>query len=230
MTADTSVRSADLALITSLGPDSFPFRRELSLRPLIDFWRGKGKGASEGVCAALGKVVGEAVAGAPELMEPIRDLSVLAQHEDVVDALMAAVFPPAAWDQSYSAALMPFDLVSFYETPAFRRALLGDDGRLRGHINLDTENMMLARMRFAYKIILERVYGITIEMDYPLIVTTTDPDTGLERHFRINFDSSFQTVRVVGERPRSPMPRGPACTARSSTSIRWSRCCPPIGS
>src|SRR5438105_6638241 len=170
MTSDETPRSADLALITGLGPETFPFRRQLSLRPLIDFWRGDGTGCDGGeVCSSLAKVVQDAVAGAPELLEPIDDLGVLKKHEDVLDALMAAVFPPAAWDQSYGAALMPFDLVSVYETPGFQQALLTDDRRLRGHVNLDPENLKRARMRFAYKVVLERVYGVKIEIDYPLI-------------------------------------------------------------
>jgi hypothetical protein len=202
MSAD-SIRSTDLALLTGGAADPFPFQRELSLKPLIDFWLGDAS-CEGGVCTALGTVVREAVETAPELLAPITDLGVLAKHEGVVDALMAAVFPPAAWDQSLGAALMPFDLASFYETPGFKKALLGADGHLRGRVNLDEGNFGLARLRFAYKIVLERIYGMQFEWDYPLIVTTTDETTGLERYFRINFDSTFQRVRLVGERPELP--------------------------
>ena len=85
--------------------------------------------------------------------------------KDAQDDLMAAIFPPAAWDQAYVAALVPFDLVSVYETPAFRRDLLGDDRHVRGRLNLDTETMRVARLRFAYKVVLERVYGIRLDLD-----------------------------------------------------------------
>lgn len=84
----------------------------------------------------------------------------LERHADVVDALMAAVFAPAAWDQSYGAALMPLDLLSVYETPAFKQALLTEDRHVRGHVNLDPENLGRARLRHAYTVVLERVYGI----------------------------------------------------------------------
>jgi GAF domain-containing protein len=190
--------------MTASGPDTFPFRRELSLRPLIDFWRGADTACGGAVCASLGTVVVDALARAPELAEPIRDLSMLEKHADVVDALMAAVFAPAAWDQAYGAALMPFDLVSVYETPAFRRALLTEDAHVRGVVNLDPENLKLARLRYAYKIVLERIYGITIEIDFPLLVTAVDPDSGITHHYRIMFDSTFLHVRVVGETPPLP--------------------------
>jgi hypothetical protein len=201
MAADGTSHHADLGALTGDGFDTFPFRRELSLRPLIDFWRGEDVSCEGSVCSALGTVVRESLARAPELLEPIHDLSLLERHADVVDALMAAIFAPAAWDQAYGAALMPFDLVSVYETPGFRRALLSEDRRLRGQVNLDPENLKLARVRHAYKVVLERIYGITIEIDFPLIVSTTEPETGLTRHYRIMFDSNFLDVRVDGEPP-----------------------------
>ena len=204
MVANGSPGSADLALLVGQGPDTFPFRRALSLRPLIEFWQGDGTSCEGTVCAALGSVVSEAVARAPELMSPITDVAVLEKHSDVVDALMAAIFPPAAWDQAYVAALVPFDLVSVYETPAFRRDLLGADRHVRGRLNLDAETMRVARLRFAYKVVLERVYGIKLDLDYPLMITVADPHTGLERHFGISFDPTFQRVHVVGERPPLP--------------------------
>jgi len=210
MAADSPAPHADLGSLKSPGGDTFPFRRQLSLRPLIKFWRGDGGGDGGGVCGALGAVVSEAIDRAPELMGPITDLSVLERHSDVVDALMAAVFAPAAWDQSYGAALMPFDLVSVYETPGFREALLTEDRHVRGHVNLDPENLKRARLRHAYKVILERVYGVNLQVEYPLIVVASDPATGLERHFRITFDSSFLDVHVVGDRP----PFGEADRAR----------------
>src|SRR5438876_5069456 len=202
MAVESSSPHADRGSLAHLGPDTFPFRRQLSLRPLINFWRGEGSTCAESpICEALGTVVSEALTRVPELAGPINDLSLLEKHSDVVDALMAAVFAPAAWEQSYGAALMPSDLVSIYETPAFKQALLTEDRRLHGLVNLDRENLKLARLRFAYKVVLERVYGLKLDIDYPLIIVVPDPATGLERHFRIAFDSTFLDVHVVGERP-----------------------------
>ena len=189
---------ADLGSLTSAGPDTFPFRRQLSLRPLIDFWRGDATSGGGTVCSTLGHVVTEALAQAPELAAPITDLTVFDRHADVVDALMAAVFAPAAWDQTLGGALLPFDLVSVYETPGFRRALLDDAGHMRGTLNLGMEHLKLTRLRFAYKVILARVYGINVEIDHPFIVSAPDLETGLTRHYRITFDATFLDARVDG--------------------------------
>jgi hypothetical protein len=200
MQSDGSATSVDLGTLTARRGDPFPFRCDLSLRPLIDFWRGDAS-ADGSVCSTLGAVIRDAVAGAPELEHPIEDLAVIERHQGVVDALMAAVFAPAGWEQSLEAALEPFRLLSFYETPGFRQALLGDGRHLRGRLNLDGEALWLARLRFAYQVVLQRVYGVDFALEHPLLITTTDPASGLDRHYRIGFDSTFLRVRVVGERP-----------------------------
>jgi hypothetical protein len=201
MQSDGSSTSVDLGTLTARRGDPFPFRCELSLRPLIDFWRGDFPGSDGSVCAALGGLIREAVAGAPELEKPLETLDVLERHQGIVDSLMAAVFAPATWEQTLAAALEPLRLVSFYETPAFRRALLSDDRHLRGRLSVDAASLELSRLRFAYQVVLHRVYGVTFELGHPLLITAPDPDSGLDRHYNIAFDATFMNVRVVGEQP-----------------------------
>ena len=75
-----------------------------------------------------------------------------------------------------------------------------DDGRRHpGRVNLDTSWCPRLRMGYAYALVLRRVYGIEVDVDYPLICAVTDPDTGLERHFRVFFDWRFEEV-VARER------------------------------
>jgi len=192
---------ADLSTLTIAGPDPFPFRRRLSLRPLIDFWRGDAASCGGTVCATLGEVVSRALDEVPELAAPVTDLTIFERHQDVVDTLMSAVFAPASWDVTLGAALMPFDLVSVYETPGFRQALLDDAGRVRGTVNLDVERLMQARLRFAYKVILARVYDIHVDIDHPFIISAPDTATGLLRHYRITFDATFLDAKVEGAAP-----------------------------
>lgn len=189
---------------TQLGPPgSFPFRTEFSLAPLIDFWVRAGDDASP-ACAAVARVVGEQIAGAPDLAAPITDPAVLERHEDAVDLLMSAEFPPAAWEQAHGAAMIPFQLRSFYATPLMRRDLLDGDGRLRGRLNVDDALVTLLRRGYAYALVLRRLYGVDVELDYPPILTVSDRDTGLDRHFRLLFDWQFVDVEVQGDLPPLP--------------------------
>ena len=184
-------------------PGSFGFQTEFSLGPLIDFWIRAGDDSSP-ACAAMARVVGEQLAGAPELREPIADPAVLQPHEDAVDMLMSAEFPPAGWEQAYGAALIPFQLRGFYATPLMRRDLMDETGRLSGRLNVDDALIAMLRRGYAYALVLRRLYGVNVELDYPPILTVPDRDTGLDRHFRLLFDWQFVDVEVRGELPPLP--------------------------
>ncbi len=123
------------------------------------------------------------------------------RHRSLVDVLMAGIFPPAFFEQEFTAVLVPFLLKSFYATPPFERLLRAEDGSLRGRVNLDAKMISAMRLFFAYALVLERIYGVKLDVDYPLILTATDPDTGLDRHFKMDFDWRFVEVETVGTVP-----------------------------
>jgi hypothetical protein len=189
------------ALAADVG--DFPFRAEFSLAPLIDFWiRAGGDGSS--ACSALARAVADHLAEAPGLLAPITDPAILERYEDAVDMLMSAEIPPAAWEQAWGAAMIPFQLRGFYATPRMRRDMMDAGGRLKGRLNVDDKLVAALRRGYAYVLILSRVYGVDVELDYTPILTVPDPVTGLDRHFRLIFDSQFVDVEVVGERPALP--------------------------
>ena len=82
--------------------------------------------------------------------------------------------------------------------------MLDEGGRLKGRLNIDDRLVSQLRRGYAYVLILRRVYGVDVELDYTPILTVPDRDTGLDRHFRLLFDSQFVDVEVVGERPPLP--------------------------
>lgn len=179
---------------------SFPFRSELSLEPLIAFWR-QACASDHPVHGKLAATVQEALRQAPELLEPFEDLTIITQHRKIVDLLMTAAFPQAFWDQAYTAALIPFQFRVFYATPPFERLLMARDGTLRGRMHVDDQTVEHVRILHAYLFILHQVYGIEREFEYPLILTAPDHDTGLDRHFKMQFDGRFMEVKTVAEAP-----------------------------
>jgi len=193
-------RSADLQAALNADPNGFPFKSELSLVPLLAFWAKK-FGDDTSAKGTFVRVVREQVKQVPELMTPITDLGVIERHRKLVDLLMAGIFAPAFFEQEFSAVLVPFQLKSFYATPPFERLLRAEDGVLRGRVNLDAPMVSAMRLFFAYALVLERVYGISLDVEYPLILTVPDPDTGLDRHFKMEFDWRFVEVETVGAVP-----------------------------
>jgi hypothetical protein len=174
---------------------AFPFRRELSLAPLVATW--EAEAAQPGVRGEVARAICHAIERAPELRVPIEDPSAIARHRDLVEVLMSLVFPAASWEQDYGAAMVPFQLRAVHATPSFRRLLLDADGVLQGVLNLDAEAAAHGRLLYAYDAILRTYYDMTLDVDYPLILGARDPDSGLERHFRIQFDTRFLEVRAL---------------------------------
>ncbi|MGH7491089.1 MAG: GAF domain-containing protein [bacterium] len=176
----------------------FPFKCLFSLSPLIDFWHERVAQRQILNCDIAEKIQ-EELHKAPELLRPIEDFSVIAKHRELVDTLMSVVFPPAFWNTSYSAAIAPFHLRSFYATPPFERMLVSADGTFRGRPKMDVNAMASGRLLRAYLHIAKKFYGLELDFDYPMIFTFIDPETGLERHFKMHFDPCFVETKMVGE-------------------------------
>jgi hypothetical protein len=185
-----------------INPDfpGFPFRRELSLAPLVAAWQEPAH-RNGGVAAAFGREVQRALRDAPALLEPLTDAAPIARHRELVDVLMAKVFPAAFWEQELAAALYPFQLRAFYATPSLRRLLLDDDGVLHGRLSIDERAMALGRLVRTYTLILRKYYDLDLGFDYPLILTVVDPASRLERHLRLQLDFSFLDIDAVGGPP-----------------------------
>jgi hypothetical protein len=197
----TSLMSLDTRVALDVPAMTFPFTCTLSLVPLIAFWQ-QAMSPQHPIKGALASMVQDQLRQAPELCEPITDPALIAQHRELVDLLMSVVFPRASWDQAYAAALLPFHLQSFYATPAFERlGMAEEDGTLRGRMNTDGQTLAQVKILHAYAFILQKIYGIDLDFAYPLIFTTTDPQTGLERHFKPNLDGRFIEITTVGEVP-----------------------------
>src|SRR5215510_9402644 len=131
-------------------PTALPFRTELSLAPLVRFWT-QLSAYSELGRGPLPEIVRERSKQAPELSASIDDLSVIAKHQQLVDLMMSAMFPPGFWQQEYGAALFPFQLRAFYATSLFRRTLMNDDGTLRGRVNGDEQRLGAAKLLLALR-------------------------------------------------------------------------------
>ena len=81
---DDSRRSTSevLRALTALGWE-FPFERELSLAPLIQFWD-ETLGREASIRGRLARTLADEARRVPELGNPINDLSVLTQHRELV--------------------------------------------------------------------------------------------------------------------------------------------------
>jgi hypothetical protein len=114
---------------------------------------------------------------------------------------MSAVFPPAFQEETIGAALLPFHLESLYATPFMEHHGLDAGGRLRGRTNLDPRTALAYKVLHAYAMVLQKFYGITLDLEYPVVVTVDDPTTGWERYLKTQWNSRFVTVEPTGSVP-----------------------------
>ncbi|WP_196282190.1 GAF domain-containing protein [Hymenobacter jeongseonensis] len=178
----------------------FPFRSTLSLEPLISYWHEREQASNTGV-ALLARAIGEQVAAEPWCRGLLTDHSVLDSNCDLIETLMLAVFPPAAFATDISGAVGPFQRRSFYSTPHFQEVMLNKDRTIKQPLNIDMVAMEKQMGLMAYHLVLHRVYGAELPSLGTIIFTVPDYQIGLYRHYGIDFNSDFVTVRVVGEPP-----------------------------
>ncbi len=177
--------------------DTYPFRCLLNLKPLIDHISRLLKD-SENEKPCLAEDVERLISEMPELAGPIHDPELLVRHRRSLRRIMSLVFPVAFWDSEALGAVVPFSIQPFFVSPRFKELFLNEDGSLRGRTNLGEEQFNRGRVIRAYLFILEQIYGIRQEFDYPVVRIVQDPDTGLERYFRMKFDLRFVEARPVG--------------------------------
>jgi GAF domain-containing protein len=176
----------------------FPFKCRLSLSPLIDFWE---RLLAEGGCGmgSMAPAIGQQLASAPELREPIEDSAILEKHQGLIDLLMSIVFPPAFWESDCAAAFVPFQFASVYATPAFKTLFRMEGQDSTPQLNVNPQEWEWGRTLKANILILRKVYGIDLNWDYPLVAQTKCPKTGLDRFFNIMLDPKFLEIKTFKE-------------------------------
>ncbi|MGH7500785.1 MAG: GAF domain-containing protein [Longimicrobiales bacterium] len=203
--------------------DTFPFRRALTLEPLIDFWRAASTGTSPARADLAARLL-ERVDAAPELRGVIEDATVLEQHADLIETLLGAVFPPAVGDEMLGAALPPFTLKPFFLTQAFQETTLFEqlvDG-------MDHYQLLRGRAIVAYHFLLANLYGqesLDFHVAFPFRVT--DPVTRLDRHFSLTIEPHFVRIVETGLRPElTPAQIGQLLADRMNLDL-WQQLLPP---
>lgn len=181
-----------------LSPD---LRSALSLEPLLDFWR------SEMVprCGHMADMFASfeaQIRGNPDLCDDIADPAVLEDHQDLLASLMSVAVPAAAWKTEIAAALVPFTMQAFYKTPAFEDLRLEATPKAAGPGNESNSEFHRQRLLRAYGLVLQQLYHIPNTIDTPMVRVVADPDTGLQRYYRVLPDTTFVRVGSVGQIPQ----------------------------
>ena len=178
--------------------EEFPFGTRLSLAHLVDFWEHQDE-HPDSLHAPLACVIIEKLDEAPELREIIHDRSLLETHQELIELMMTAMVPAGRRDDYYAEASEPFNYLPFYETPAWRRLGLDDAKSFLKRLNRAPEQFTFSKLMWAYQFLLQEWVGVEANLQTGLVMTVRDEDIGLDRHFSLDVDPRFVSVRLVRE-------------------------------
>lgn len=178
--------------------DTFPFKKVLSLEPLIKQWLEYGE-SKEGFQKSLVDQILGAVTQFPELLKPIEDLSIIEEHRELVDMLISAVLPIGSVEGSYAAAIIPYTPIAFYTTPGFEKLNL--IYHLIKYFESREDFMTAGKTLKAYSSIFSTFYDEQVFSKVPMFFPVKNDKTGLVRYFKIDFDIRLCNIVVNGELP-----------------------------
>ncbi|WP_276480682.1 GAF domain-containing protein [Paraflavitalea pollutisoli] len=192
---------------------SSPITSSLSFRPLIRELEKTVREGRSGI-GNLYKDLLNKVYQHPELLEPIRDLSLLDTHKELIEQLMATVFPVTLSDKEdlYGAAI-PFQFTMFYASSKMQQDFLDTAGNKIKMPNCETEDRMHSeKIVGAYQMILNRYFNTNINNGVMTSVYEVKcPDTGLDTYTELELDARFIEVKVKGDLPHLPIDCGAHC-------------------
>ncbi len=193
-----SSQKARLINEEKFGPYTFPFSAKLSFEPLIKFWEKKGKSEDMGE-AVFAREIHRRLNDAPSLQEPIEDIRILDKHDELVELLLAGMFPSAFREQQLGFAIPPFLLKGFYFTPRLTELLLSQEIRFGFGANpILTKAVSIAR---ACAAILNKYYGQKIVIDPPFNFVMRPKNQVVERYYKSQLNSDFVVVKQLKPLP-----------------------------
>jgi hypothetical protein len=174
----------------------------LSFAPLVKALKKNIEEGSPGMKKLYGQVVQE-FESHPELMQPITNLDVLFPYSELIEELLAAVFPPTTANHMYGVSI-PFKHLAVYASPRFKTMLKPGTNEIvvpEGDIAF---NLNQERLQFAYGLILKKYLGVKSAEFARSIHPYPDTETGLTRYLELRIDARFIDVRPIDEMPTLP--------------------------
>jgi hypothetical protein len=181
------------------------FNSYISFSPLINTLKKMMAEGNPGSQKLYGDLVRKAEA-TPALLTPTADLSLLEPHTELVEMLLATIFPPnnADSDQLYAVAL-PFRYEILYASPLFKQLFMRPGSNLvQVPANLIGENLNEDKLLFAYHQILKKLADYNASLYLTTVYPYIAPESGLTKYLQLNIDERFVEVKLAEELDQLP--------------------------
>ncbi len=177
----------------------------LSFRPLVTALKKNIAEGNPGVQKLYGKVVTE-FESHPELMQDISDLDMLKPYTELIEELLASIFPPtsSSHENLYAIAL-PFKFQTVYTSRLFHHLFI-KPGTNEVAVPDTATGLSLSKekMQFAHGMILKKYCGYNSPETSGWVHPYTDTHTGLTKYLELKIDARFIDVNPIGEMPDMP--------------------------
>lgn len=190
--------------------DETLFNSRLSFQPLLNTLRKNINEGKPGAQKLYGELI-EKIEAIPELLQPFSDLSSARPYEEIIETLLATLFPPSLSEkENLYAVSIPFKFKAIYSSRLFQHMFLRPgSSEIAIPDNAIGRNMNIQKLQFAYRLIFKKFFGYQSEDSSLVIYPYTDPVTNVTRYLEINLDTRFVDVSLVGNLP--PVPENAVC-------------------
>ncbi len=171
-----------------------PFKTKLSFGPLLRDWQKK-VNSTDVAERLLAVEIMERVKKSPELWQPFDDYSQLDTYRETVDLLLAGLYPLSLRNTQLAKASKPFEMQSFFMTPAVRNMMQG----CSVNVSIEKQDDLVFRSVAlkACATILNECYGQNLNID-PLIIFSMEPEAcGVSYHYKSLLNVEFLEVVAV---------------------------------
>ena len=184
--------------------DDSIFNSRLSFQPLLNVLR---KNINEGKPGAQ-KLYGDLISkmeATPELLKSFSDFSSTEPHREVIEMLLATLFPPSVSEQeNIYAVSFPLRYTVIHSSRLFQKMfIIPGANEIVVPDNLKG-SLYQHRLDYAYRLILKKFFGYETSDFAGAVYPYVDPATGLTRYLELNIDTRFVDVKPIDELPPPP--------------------------
>ncbi len=194
----------------SIIPGDEMFNSQLSLKPLVNALKHSIENGKPGAASLYGRLISE-LEKIPALLEPFNDHSILEKHKDLVENLLATVFPVSLPETDGLFAIgKPFQNDIIYASSLFKKSFMKPGSKEVQIPNQDIQdNLQREKLHFAYNLILNKYLNEPMPRAAISIQSFNDANE-LKKHHSVNIDASF--IEVNHNSPDWQIPSNIICT------------------
>lgn len=173
-----------------------PVSTSLNFEFLIDHIKKVAQDSNE-IKSSFAKSIVTEFEKTPDLHGKIYDVQITKKYESLINNMMMFVFPESFWEVQTYAAYLPYSNDLIFSTKKFRELNFKWD-EAEGELNIDQESLDIGKVISAFAMILNKFYGVKINLEFPIVYKIMDPETGLDKYYKMNSTSEF--VDIVPKR------------------------------